>query len=148
VVISNNYSSSEVLPYLRIFSGFDFASFCTADEVIGTPAERDRYARSSHGQVIEMETSAVAEIVGERELPFVALRVISDDYQKVLPVQALEAGFDAARGRSTPFRLLLHLALHWGDVGPFITFVKNLSLARRNLTSFLQQLNQELPRTW
>ncbi len=148
VVVSNNYSSSDVMPFLRLLSGFDFAGFCTADEVIGTPQERDRYARTSKGQVIEMETAPVADIANRREMPFMAVRVISDDYDHVLPVRALAAGFDAARGQATPLRLLLYLATHWSEISPFSRFVKNLSIARGQLTLFLLQLNNELPRNW
>ncbi len=148
VVISTNYSSPEVVPFLRLLSGFDFVSFCTADEIAGTSAERDRHARTSKGQVIEMETDVVAEVVRPREIAFIALRVISDDYAHPLPVGALAAGFDAKRGRATPLRLLFRLATHWSEISPFSKFVKDLSVARKNLTTFLQQLNRELPRNW
>jgi adenosylhomocysteine nucleosidase len=148
IVVSTNYSSEEVVPFLRLLSGFDFVNFCTADEVVGTPARRDWHARSSKSQVIEMETAGVVAEVKRREIPFVAVRVISDDYATVLPVGALAAGFDAARGKPTPLRLLGHLATHPGEVVPFVRFVSNLSLARRNLTTFLQQMTDELPRNW
>jgi nucleoside phosphorylase len=148
VVISTNYSSPDVVSFLRLLSGFDFVSFTTAAEVVGTPARRDWYARGTHGQVIEIETAAVAEYVLGRQIPFVALRVISDDYHHELPVKALAAGFDPARGQPTPVRLLLRLAFHWREIVPFWTFVANLSIARRNLTLFLQELNDELPKNW
>jgi nucleoside phosphorylase len=146
VTVSTNYSSTDVLPFLRMLSNFDFAGFCTADGIAATPAERDKYARSSKREVIEMETAAVAAVVHVREIPFIAVRVISDGYADVLPVRALAAGFDPARGRATPLRLLGHLALHWRDIPPFIRFVRNLSAARRNLTRFLQHLHDDLPR--
>ena len=102
VVVSNNYSSRAVTPFLRLLSNFDFAVFTTADEIASTPAERDRCARGTKGQVIDMETAAVAAMVEPREIPFVAVRAISDEYADVLPVCALAAGFDPARGRATP----------------------------------------------
>ena len=37
VVISANFTSEAVLGFLRMLSGFDFASFRTTDEVVGTP---------------------------------------------------------------------------------------------------------------
>jgi adenosylhomocysteine nucleosidase len=147
VTVSTNYSSSDVIPFLRLLSNFDFAGFFTADEIAATPRERDKYARSSKKEVVEMETAAVAAVVLLREIPFIAVRVISDGYDDVLPVRALAAGFDPARGRATPLRLLAHLALHWGEIPPFIRFVRNLSAARRNLIRFLQQLHDDLPRS-
>jgi adenosylhomocysteine nucleosidase len=147
VTVSNNYSSSDVIPFLRLLSNFDFAGFFTADEIAASPQERDKYARSSKKEVVEMETAAVAAVVLLREIPFIAVRVISDGYDDILPVRALAAGFDPARGRATPFRLLAHLALHWRDIPPFVRFVRNLSTARRSLTRFLQYLNDDLPRS-
>ena len=99
-------------------------------------------------KVIEMETDVVSQIVRAREIPFVAVRVISDDYAHVLPVAALAAGFEPERGKPTPFRLLARLALHWREIKPFGRFVQNLGVARRSLITFLQQLNDELPRNW
>jgi adenosylhomocysteine nucleosidase len=146
VAVSGNYSTSDVVPFVKLLSGFDFASFVTVDEIAATPAERDRLARASRGQVVDMETSAVYDVVYPREIPFIAVRVISDEYAHVLPVRALAAGFDPGRGRATPLRLLAHLALHWGDIPPFVHFVRNLGIARRALLLFLTQLHDDLPR--
>jgi len=48
VVVSDNFTSEEILPFLRLLSGFDFAGFCTSDEVAATPEKRDWYARKTH----------------------------------------------------------------------------------------------------
>jgi adenosylhomocysteine nucleosidase len=148
VVLSNNFTSEQVQPFLRILSGFDFATFCTTNEIVGTPELRAEYAESTQSQVVEMETAPVADIVFSRSLPFMAVRVISDAYQNVLPVGALAAGFDAAKGRATPLRLMAYLATHYKEFTPFKNFVTGLPLARKNLTAFLQQLNDELPSHW
>jgi nucleoside phosphorylase len=148
VTLSTNFTSEEVQPFLRILPGFDFASFCTTDEIVGTPKRREEYANATHSQVAEMETAAVAEVVFAREIPFLAIRVISDEFQHILPVGALAAGFDPAKGRATPLKLLVYLALHPKEFAPFKIFVSGLNLARKNLTAFLQQLNDELPSHW
>jgi adenosylhomocysteine nucleosidase len=148
VVVSNNFSSEEVQSFLRLLSGFDFANFCTVDEVIGTPVQREWQARKTQAQVVDMETAVVAEVIRVRSIPFTALRVISDDYQQVLPTGALAAGFDPVKGRATPLRLLMYLAFHPSEIGPFQRFVLGLSQARKNLTTFLRDLNNELPSSW
>jgi adenosylhomocysteine nucleosidase len=148
IIVSNNFTSEELLPFLRLLSGFDFAAFCTADEIAGTPDKRDWYAQSMKAQVIDLETAAVADVVRTREIPFLAVRVISDEYKTVLPGAALAAGFDPALNRATPGRLLRHLALHPRDIRPFKDFVADLGVARKMLTTFLEQLNTELPRGW
>ena len=123
VVVSTNFTSEAVLGFLRLLSGFDFATFCTADELIDTPKKRDQCARLTKNQVVDMETETVAEVVYEREIPFMAVRVISDEYQQVLPVGALAAGFNAAKGQATPLRLLGYLVTHPRDFMPFKQFV-------------------------
>jgi adenosylhomocysteine nucleosidase len=148
IIVSNNFTSEELLPFLRLLSGFDFAAFCTADEIAGTPEKRDWYAQSMKAQVIDLETAAVADVVRTREIPFLALRVISDEYKTVLPSAALAAGFDPALNRPTPVRLLKYLAFHPRDIRPFKTFVADLGVARKMLTTFLEQVNTELPRGW
>jgi len=148
VLVSTNFTSEAVLGFLRMLSGFDFASFCTTDEVVGTPEKRDTYASATNSQVADMETRAVAEVVREHEVPFMAVRAISDDYRQVLPTGALAAGFDAAKGRATPFRLLGYLAMRPGEIAPLRKFIAGLSVARKNLTTFLEQLNAELPASW
>jgi adenosylhomocysteine nucleosidase len=148
VVVSANYTSEAVLGFLRMLSGFDFASFCMVDELVGTPEKRDAYARASNSQVADMETEVVANVVSTHQIPFLAVRVISDDYQQVLPIGALAAGFDAHRGKATPLRLLGYLSTRPGEVAPLRKFVKGLSVAQKNLTKFLEQLNAELPASW
>jgi adenosylhomocysteine nucleosidase len=148
VLVSTNFTSEELLPFLRLLSGFDFAAFCTTEEIAGTPEKRDWYAQSMKAQVIDLETAAVADFVRTREIPFLAVRVISDEYKTVLPSAALAAGFDPALNRPTPVRLLKHLALHPREMRPFKEFVANLGIARRMLTTFLEQVNNELPRGW
>jgi adenosylhomocysteine nucleosidase len=148
VVVANNFTSDAILGFLRMLSGFDFASFCMADEVAGTVEKREFYARQTGSQVIDMETEAVAAVVSGQQIPFLAIRVISDDYHQVLPLGALAAGFDPVQGRATPMRLLAYLAGHPREISPLKKFVTGLSVARKNLTSFLAQLNDELPPTW
>jgi len=148
VALATNFSSSEVVPFLRLLSGFDFATFCTADELADTPKKRDKYSDNKKRQVIDMETATVAEIVQHRSIPFIAVRVISDEYDQVLPTAALTAGFDSSRDQPKPLHLLLHLATHPGDYAPFKKFVSGLSIARKNLTKFLEQLNDDLPANW
>jgi adenosylhomocysteine nucleosidase len=148
VVVSSNFSSEAVLGFLRMLSGFDFASFCTLEEVVGTPEAREEIARATEAQVADMETEAVANVVSTRQIPFLAVRAISDDFQHVLPVGALAAGFNTSLGKATPGRLLAHLAKHPREIGPMGKFIGDLSIARKNLTRFLQTLNNELPAGW
>jgi nucleoside phosphorylase len=148
VVVSSNFTSEAVLGFLRMFSGFDFAGFATVDEIVATPAMRDVVARETEAQVADMETEPVAASVAKRNIPFLAVRAISDAHATKMPVDALAAGFSPALGKPTPFRLLGHLLRRPSDFAPMRRFVRDLYVARRNLTRFLEQLNAELPASW
>src|SRR6202050_3037730 len=73
VLVSSNFSSEGVLGFLRMFSGFDFASFCMVDEVVGTPEQRAAYAHATGSQVTDMETETVANVVSTRQITFMAV---------------------------------------------------------------------------
>ncbi len=95
-----------------------------------------------------MESAAVAEIAVAREKPFIVVRAISDELSDVLPAKTLAAAFDPDLNRATPVKLILHLATHPWEIGPFKQFVKSLPPVRQNLTRFLLQLTKELPSGW
>jgi adenosylhomocysteine nucleosidase len=148
VVVSSNYSTDAVIGFLRMLSGFDFANFCQVNEVVGTVEGRAACAKETGAQVADMESEVVAAVVSSQQIPFLAVRVISDEFSQVLPTGALAAGFDPVRGKATPVRLLRYLALHPGEFAPFSQFVTGLTRARKNLTRFLEGINKELPGSW
>jgi purine-nucleoside phosphorylase len=148
VLVSSNFTSEAVLGFLRMFSGFDFAAFATVDDVLATPEQREAVAASTEAHVCDMETQIVTELVRERQIPFLAVRAISDEFSTLLPVGALAAGFDPSQNKPTPLKFLARLARHPGEIRPMIDFIGNLAVARRNLTRFLEQLNAELPASW
>ncbi len=41
-----------------------------ADEVVGTPAERDLLHQQTEAHVVDMETEVVANVVASRQIPF------------------------------------------------------------------------------
>ncbi len=93
-------------------SGFDFAQFCTIDEIVGTPQGREAIARATEAQVADMETETVASVVSNYQIPFLAVRAISDAYDHVLPLGALAAGFNPSLNKPTPARFLRYMAMH------------------------------------
>ena len=57
----------------------------TVNRVAKEPTEKHRLAKKFQAIAVEMESYAVADVCRERELPFVAVRSISDTYQQSLP---------------------------------------------------------------
>ncbi|PAW78396.1 MAG: hypothetical protein B9S32_07680 [Verrucomicrobia bacterium Tous-C9LFEB] len=148
VVISDNFTHEEVKQFVRLLPDFNFANFCSTDEVVATPERKAEYAEATQCQVVDMETAAVAEIVVGREKPFIAVRAISDELSDRLPAAALAAGFDAERNVATPVKLVFHCLTHPWDIKPFKNFIKELPPVRSNLTRFLLQITNELPSSW
>ena len=148
VVMSNNYTTEEVLPFVRLLSGFDFGRFCSTDEVVSTPERRAEYASATDCQIVDMETAPVAELVHGREIPFIAVRVISDEFQDALPAGALAAGYDPETDEPRPVRLAGYLLTHPGEIGTFRKFVSGLPAVRKDLTRFILELTEELPKSW
>lgn len=83
------------------------------DRMLSSPQEKaDAYARRG-ALAIDMESHHVARVAGERNLPFIAVRAISDQANEVLP--AIMASFVDADGQTKMSAVLAALIL--GRVG-------------------------------
>jgi len=148
VVIAQNFSSEELLSFVRLLPHFQFCNFCSTDEIVAEPARKAAFAQATQCQVVDMETAAVADVVRSREKPFLAIRVISDEASDELPVAAFKAGFDAVANRETPLKLCWYLLMRPMQINSFRQTVSRLVEARKSLTKFLVQLTDELPSSW
>lgn len=61
----------------------------TMPQIVRTVAEKKRLGEVTGGLAVDMESAAVERVCRERKVPFVGLRVISDDLTKDLPVEVL-----------------------------------------------------------
>jgi nucleoside phosphorylase len=148
VVVANNYTTEEVQHFLRFIPGFDFATFCTATGLVATVEHKQEFARLSQAQVVDMESAAVAVAAEERQVPFIAVRAISDELEEALPTEILAAGFDPETNSARPFGFVCGLLRHPTQIMTAYRFISKLSLVRKKLTEFLLILNVELPKTW
>ncbi|MEM1058198.1 MAG: hypothetical protein AAGK14_03040 [Verrucomicrobiota bacterium] len=146
VVVSDNFSSDNVISFVRLLPDFKFAKFCSSDELVATPQRRQEFHEATECQVVDMETGGVAETVHGRGVTFAAVRVISDTMDDVLPVGAMNAAYDAERNRPRPVNLGWYLMTHPGESGSFKAFVARLAPARESLTKFLSALTDEMPK--
>ncbi|MDD4932518.1 MAG: nucleoside phosphorylase [Methylacidiphilaceae bacterium] len=124
------FSGGEV-PELRI---------ATADAVVGDPESRRKLAEATGADLVDMETDAVASIARSRGVPFVSLRVVTDDFEDRLPVDAIAAAWESEGGRIRPIPLALHLVTHPAEIGPLLRFARFLPEARHRLTRRLLEL--------
>ena len=94
-------------------SGIRVGAILGLDRLLSSPAEKaDAFARRG-ALAIDMESHHVARAAGERNLPFIAVRAISDQADEVLP--AIMATFVDADGQTKMSAVLA--ALIFGRVG-------------------------------
>jgi hypothetical protein len=116
--------------------------FYCSDEILGTPEAREAFRQKYRADIVEMETEPVCELCRERGVPILAVRVVSDTVDDVLPRGALEIAFVREVTVGVVLRLVWYLLRHPWEVRPFIRFVGQLQEARVKLTQFLQGVLQ------
>jgi len=107
----------------------------TATGVIATPEDKARLLAETDAPLVDMESAYVAKIAAERNVPLTVIRAVSDLADEAVPVDILQYSYSQEKGVTTPLRLAGYLALHWGDIGRLMRFLKPLSGVRRGLTS-------------
>jgi hopanoid-associated phosphorylase len=105
----------------------------TSPQVIGSVAAKARAFRETGAAAVDMESLAVAEVARIRGLPFIAVRVIVDTAEDVLP-QGLVAAATSAGGLQI-WRLIRSLALAPADLAALIRLARRYRVASRSLGS-------------
>lgn len=106
----------------------------TANDVIATAEDKARLLRETGAPLVDMESAHVAAVAEKHNLPLTVIRAVSDLASEAVPVDILQHSYDQPRGVTTPVKLGLHLATHWGDIPRLMRFLKPLSAVRRGLT--------------
>ena len=111
------------------------SAFLTSDTIVATADEKQSLAAS--GSVVEMETSYILALAGQRKLPGVGVRAISDAADEDLPVD-----FDRildSRGHVKMGGLLKELALHPHRLPLLVQFGRQSRAAAGSLADFLDE---------
>lgn len=144
VLIIQEYSSEALVNYLRLLPGFDIARLYPSATVIASAAVKQQIGETYGCQVVDMETDAIARVVVQFGAEFLAIRAISDLATEDVPNDVLSQGYDMSRGKTSPFKLLVHLAFHRDRIEAFRKFLQPLPEVRRKLTDFLVAVTKEL----
>lgn len=121
-----------VLTRLAISTG----TLLTCPAAIRDTTEKRRLERSFAAVAVDMESAAVAAAAQRADLPFIAIRSISDASGTSLPAAALEA-IDA-EGRLRPARALANVARHPWEVPSLLHLAAGAHSARRTLRALAQ----------
>ncbi len=103
----------------------------TAPRAISSIADKAELFRTSGAAAVDMESAAVAEVAQQHGLPFIAVRVIVDRADDVLP-HAVTAAADA-EGHLQIGRLIGALALAPTELAPLMRLARRYRAANRSL---------------
>lgn len=144
ILIIRDYSTEDLINYLKLLPGFDIARVYPSDRVIASAALKQQIGSQYNCQIVDMETDPVARIVIQHGLGFLSIRAISDLATEDVPDDVLSKGYDIHTGKTSPLRLILHLATNRQRINAFKQFLQPLPEVRKKLTAFLTQVIQEL----
>ncbi len=69
--------------------GLHVGKFLNTDHIVRTAAEKRELGEATGALAVDMESLAVARACAERQVRFMSIRVISDDFSKDLPAEVL-----------------------------------------------------------
>lgn len=114
--------------------------FLTTDRVIGTAEEKQRLG--SFAEAVDMESFATISVAGEKNVPFLAVRVISDRFDEDMPAE-IETTIDE-RGRVKIGDVVKHVAAHPLQIPALIRLGRKSHTAAEALAHFLEAFIKEL----
>ena len=119
------------LPHISIRTGH----LISVQEPVENAADKEQLGLDG-ASAIDMETAAIVECCSEKGIPVLSIRAISDIASESLPVP-FHVWFDERAQRPRTAALLFFLVCHLEKVPPFVNFVGNVFLAKKNLARFL-----------
>jgi adenosylhomocysteine nucleosidase len=137
ILVATDYSSGDLVNYIKLIPGFDIGRLYTSDRVIGTVEEKKRLGETTGCQMVDMEMAAVSEIVRQYGVEILGIRAISDLAHEPVPVDVLNKGYDQIKGKTTPVKMALFLLLQPHRIKDLKKFLEPLPAVRKKLTHFL-----------
>jgi adenosylhomocysteine nucleosidase len=114
--------------------------FLTTDKVIGTAEEKQQLA--PFAEAVDMESFATLSVAKQRNLPTVAIRVISDRFDQDMPADISTAVDE--RGRVKVGGVVKHVATHPLQLPALIRLGRQSHTAAEALAHFLEGFIKEL----
>lgn len=138
VLVASNFSDPALLEQ-AVQAGARRATFTTQTATVESATRKNRLAKDTGADAVEMETAAIATLCASAGIPLVAVRSVLDEVDQDLPLP-FDTWFDAGRQRPRAGGVARHLARHPGRIVPFLRFLGDVNKARHRLTSHLLQL--------
>jgi adenosylhomocysteine nucleosidase len=102
-----------------------------SDKTISTPQLKSEIHANSKAICVDMETHRMALVAGRASIPFLAIRVISDDTSRVIPSAAL--GVIGENGKPLIGRVIRRLLRHPNQVPALMALSRDMETALETL---------------
>ncbi len=112
----------------------------TVAEICATPQAKRTLCTAYGADFVDMESYWIGLAAAAKGIPFITVRAVSDSVRDDLTF----IGELTSEGRVLPEKVARHFFSHPGDLPKSIGLSGNISRARRNLDSFLEQLIGEI----
>ena len=109
-----------------------------SSKLVQTSDQKQSLQRQTGAAVVDMESTAIAKIASEQQIPFITIRAIADSLQMDLP-DAVAVSLDSSGIVQMP-KLLRHLLIHPNEVPALIRLGQSFSAAKKTLCRVAEQL--------
>lgn len=109
----------------------------TVDKVIHDPLSKQEIGKNYSVQAVEMETSAIAKVAEEKDVPFLSVRVISDRLDQELLDSSTFLGSD---GEISTLKAGWYVLTHPGSIKSALSLRTQTQIATQAMTRFLSDL--------
>ena len=128
--LAQNASVSE---NYKVISG----KLVTADKVIHSPQDKKEFGERFSAEAVEMETSAIAKVATDKNLPFLSVRAISDSVEQEILDSSSFLGRD---GEISKLKAGWYVLTHPGSISSALSLRLQTQLATRTMTEFVFNL--------
>ena len=128
--LAQNASVSE---NYKVISG----KLVTADKVIHSPQDKKELGERFSAEAVEMETSAIAKVATDKNLPFLSVRTISDSVEQEILDSSSFLGSD---GEISKLKAGWYVLTHPGSISSALSLRSQTELATRTMTEFISNL--------
>jgi adenosylhomocysteine nucleosidase len=109
----------------------------TADKVIHSPQDKKEFGERLSAEAVEMETSAIAKVVADNNLPFLSVRAISDSVEQEILDSSSFLGSD---GEISKLKAGWYVLTHPGSISSALSLRSQTIRATRTMTEFVFNL--------
>jgi nucleoside phosphorylase len=136
-----------LLPHLPEGERPRVAKLATVEKIAGTAAGKAELFTRTGAWLCDMEQAHIEAVAREFGLPFIGVRIVSDEAHEDLPAETLSQSYDQATGTYTPWKLAGHVTRNPFRIGPLVGFVRLLPPIRNRMSDCLHTwLRQTGPR--